>query len=122
MYAPFGVRIASWDSVSTSNHGLDQVGLPEFPTQAGQGHRDRAAERIGVLVPYSFEKLLGADDGAIGHEQDFEESEFLAVERNRGPRSAHPATGVIEDEVPPHGDGGVRWASPCQGVDSSHQF
>ena len=99
-----------------------EIGFAQFPAEAGQGHRDGATEGIGVLVPHPLEELLGADDGAVGAEQDFQEPELLAVERDRRARPADPPAGPVEDEVSPHGDRGVGGTSARRGVDTGHEL
>ena len=48
--------------------------------------RDRDAhgvgERVGVLIPRSFQELFGADDTAFGGDEDLEHGELLAGERD----------------------------------------
>src|SRR5690349_24387245 len=73
------------DAVAGAGHGGDDPWLPEPLSQAGDGDANGVRERVRVLVPGTLEQVLGADDTALGRDEDLEHRELLAGQRDVAP-------------------------------------
>src|ERR1700732_4912159 len=71
---------ASSDPVAGLGHGLDDRRVTELTTQSAHGYLDGRGERVGHLIPYPLQDLLGRHDPALGGEQQFQDAELLGTE------------------------------------------
>src|SRR4029079_7817677 len=73
-------RAGVWSGVDAIADAGNRGDQPWFAESLAQS-RDRDAhgvrERVGVLVPCPFQELFGADDTALGPDEDFEDGELL---------------------------------------------
>src|SRR4051812_20821524 len=70
------------DAVSDAGHGGDDRRFSETLAQRRDGDAHGVGERVGVLIPRPLEQLFGADDTALGDDEDFEHGELLAGQRD----------------------------------------
>jgi len=70
------------DAVADARHRGDQPGFAEALAQSRHSDAHGVGERICVLVPCSRQELFGADDTALGGDDDFEHRELLPGERD----------------------------------------
>src|SRR4051794_13610853 len=70
------------DAVPGAGHGGDDPGLAEALAQCGDRDAHGVGERVRVLIPRPFQELFGADDTAIGSDENLEHRELLAGERD----------------------------------------
>ena len=107
----FGSRAyahAQASAIDKACYWLDRVGLAELAPQPADRHGDRAAERVGVLIPDPLQQVLGGNHAPVGDEELLEDPHLLAGERQRPARPADPAAGPVEHDVATHDhrDGG----------------
>jgi hypothetical protein len=68
-----GVR----DSVSRPGDGLNDLRLPQFPTQSTEGDLYGLGEWVRVFVPHLVEQALRAHNSRGRKKEGFEDPEFL---------------------------------------------
>lgn len=98
------------DAVPDTRHRGDDPGFAEPFAQRGDGDAYGVGEGVDVLVPGPFEELFGADDPALGGDEDVEDGELFAGERDIASVAEDlPAEGV-EPEARDLADGGRAYA------------
>src|SRR5918995_5696723 len=86
MLSPGGLStVASLDAVADAGHRGYEPGFAEPLAQGRDGDAHGVGERVRVLIPRPFEQLLGADDAALGGDEDLEHRELLAGQRDVAP-------------------------------------
>src|SRR3954453_18578695 len=70
------------DGVADAGHRGDQPGFAEPLAQRRDRDAHGVGERVGVLVPRPFQEFLGADNTALGRDEDFEHRELLPRQRD----------------------------------------
>ena len=70
------------DAVAGAGHRGDDPGLAEAFAQSRDRDAHRVGERVRVLVPRPCQQLFGADDTALGGDEDFEHCELLPGQRD----------------------------------------
>ena len=73
---------AGADAVADAGHGDDEPRFAEAFAQRRDCDAYGVGERVCMLVPCPFEELLGADDAALGGDEDLEHGELLASQRD----------------------------------------
>jgi hypothetical protein len=118
--APASIRKPTWlrasfsrtlspGRLSTSTAGVDAIAdarlrgddprRAEPFAQGGDGDADGVGEGVGVLVPGALQQLFGADDPALGGDEDFEHGELLAGERDVAPVAEDLAAEGIQPQA-----------------------
>src|SRR4051794_1570389 len=69
-------------AVTDAGDGGDHPGFAESFAQCRDRDAHGVGERVGVLIPGPTQELFGADDPAVGGDEDFEHGELLAGERD----------------------------------------
>src|SRR5438132_5665716 len=72
----------SVDAVPDAGRGGDDRGLAESFAQRRHCDAHGVGEGVGILIPRTFQQLLGADDAAFDGDENFEDRELLADERD----------------------------------------
>src|SRR5206468_7834307 len=60
----------------------DEPGFAEAFAQCRYGDAHGVGERVCVLIPRPLKQLFGADDTALGSDENFEDGELLAGQRD----------------------------------------
>src|SRR5436305_9107413 len=74
--------LSTLDAVPDAGHGGDDPGFAEPLAQSRDRDAHGVGERVCVLVPCSRQELFGADDTAVGGDEDLEHCELLSRQRN----------------------------------------
>src|SRR5262245_16397057 len=72
----------STDAVADARHGGDERGLAEPLAQSRDRDPHSIGERVCVLVPRLRQELFGADNAALGGNEDLKDGELLAGQRD----------------------------------------
>src|SRR3954447_8420071 len=70
------------DAVPGAGHGGDDPRFAEAFAQCRDSDAHGVGERVGVLIPRSFQEFFGADDTAFGSDENFEHGELLPGQRD----------------------------------------
>src|SRR5262249_14951094 len=69
------------DAVPDAGHGGYDPGFAEAFAQCRNGDAHRVGERVCILIPCALQELFGADDTAIGSDENFKHCELLPSQR-----------------------------------------
>ena len=98
-------------SIAEPGGGVDDAGLAEFASEAGDGDPDGVGEWVDVLVPGLREELLCAECAGAGFEQCLEHGTLFCSEFDRSPVAGDGAGEQVEFDP-----GGVRVRVPAVGL------
>ena len=93
-------RRHSSDPIAAVGHGLDDRWVAELGPQTADGHLDGLGERVGHLVPHSFEQLSDGEHPSLGGEQAFEDGELFGAEREGLASPGGDPAGRVEERSP----------------------
>ena len=68
------------NAISHIGNVFDDRGLTKLASQAADGDKHGIGKRVGVLVPYLFEQVFGAEEGGVRSQHRFENGELLCRE------------------------------------------
>jgi hypothetical protein len=116
-------RRSAGDPVTDPADGVDHLGVSEFAPEPADGDLDSPGEGIGVLVPDSGEKLLGAERGGRGADQCLEQGELLGGQIARLARARHRPPQRVELQIAGPQDARVGRRLPAgESPDSEHEL